>query len=86
MNLPSDASYRFERGVDPGMILRASERATQLIREIAGGEPAAEIATAGSVAGRSRECSAALSARCDQLVGVTIPIAQRSIEFWKASA
>ena len=27
LNLPSDASYRFERGVDPGMVLRASERA-----------------------------------------------------------
>ncbi len=35
LNLPSDASYRFERGVDPGMILRASQRATELIREIA---------------------------------------------------
>ena len=35
LNLPSDASYRFERGVDPAMVLRASERATQLIREIA---------------------------------------------------
>src|SRR5437016_9239554 len=34
LNLPSDASYRFERGVDPGMILRASQRATELIREI----------------------------------------------------
>src|SRR5438067_10427598 len=40
LNLPSDASYRFERGVDPGMILRASHRATDLIREIAGGNPA----------------------------------------------
>ncbi len=39
LNLPSDASYRFERGVDPGMVLRASERAAQLIREIAGGQP-----------------------------------------------
>src|SRR5437763_835227 len=34
LNLPSDASYRFERGVDPGMVLRASQRATELIREI----------------------------------------------------
>ena len=31
LNLPSDASYRFERGVDPEMVLRASARATQLI-------------------------------------------------------
>ncbi len=48
LSLPSDASYRFERGVDPEMILRASERVTQLIAEIAGGKPAAEISIAGS--------------------------------------
>src|SRR6266702_2176870 len=34
LSLPSDASYRFERGVDPEMVLRASQRATELIREI----------------------------------------------------
>src|SRR5437868_12667431 len=43
LNLSSDASYRFERGVDPDMILRASHRATELMREIAGGTPAKEI-------------------------------------------
>ena len=37
LNLQSDASYRFERGVDPDMILRASQRAAELMREIAGG-------------------------------------------------
>ena len=42
LNLPSDASYRFERGVDPEMILRASARAAELIREIAGGKPATQ--------------------------------------------
>src|SRR5262249_13053374 len=47
LNLPSDASYRFERGVDPGMILRASQRAAELMREIAGGTPAKEIQVAG---------------------------------------
>ena len=36
LNLPSDASYRFERGVDPAMTLRASERATQLIARTGG--------------------------------------------------
>ena len=29
LNLPSDASYRFERGVDPEMVLRASQRVTE---------------------------------------------------------
>jgi phenylalanyl-tRNA synthetase beta chain len=34
----SDASYRFERGVDPGLQRTALERATQLITQICGGE------------------------------------------------
>jgi phenylalanyl-tRNA synthetase beta chain len=37
LNLPSEASYRFERGVDPGGTLNAMERAVSLICEIAGG-------------------------------------------------
>lgn len=36
--LHTDASHRFERGVDPELQRRAIERATQLIVEIAGGE------------------------------------------------
>ncbi|MEO8402264.1 MAG: phenylalanine--tRNA ligase subunit beta [Gammaproteobacteria bacterium] len=36
--LGSDSSYRFERGVDPALQMRAIERATQLILVIAGGE------------------------------------------------
>src|ERR1700726_3450750 len=49
LNLPSDASYRFHRGVVPGLIFRASARATELIREIAGGTPAKEIQAAGKL-------------------------------------
>src|SRR5437764_5289357 len=49
LNLQSDASYRFERGVDPGMILRASQRAAELMGEIAGGTPAKEIHVAGKI-------------------------------------
>src|SRR5438874_2770232 len=49
LSLPSDASYRFERGVDPEMVLRASQRATELIREIAGGTPGKEINVAGKL-------------------------------------
>lgn len=39
-NINSDASYRFERGVDFNLPVMAIERATQLIVAIAGGEPA----------------------------------------------
>ncbi len=36
--LSTDSSYRFERGVDPGAILEASNRATMLIEEMAEGK------------------------------------------------
>ncbi|MGN8225087.1 phenylalanine--tRNA ligase subunit beta [Gracilimonas sp. BCB1] len=36
--LQTDASYRFERGIDPNLQAIAAERAAQLIAEVAGGE------------------------------------------------
>src|SRR5437763_231281 len=71
LNLPSDASYRFERGVDPGMVLRASQRATELIREIAGGIPAKEVAAAGRVPADPAAVSLTYE-KCDRVVGVSI--------------
>src|SRR5256714_182983 len=71
LNLPSDASYRFERGVDPGMVLRASQRATELIREIAGGAPAKEIATAGKIPVNPADVSLSYE-KCDRVVGIAI--------------
>lgn len=38
LNLNTEASYRFERGVDIENVIRASNRASQLICELAGGE------------------------------------------------
>jgi phenylalanyl-tRNA synthetase beta chain len=38
LNLHSDSSYRFERGLDPEGVAWASRRACQLILELAGGE------------------------------------------------
>jgi phenylalanyl-tRNA synthetase beta chain len=40
LNLATEASYRFERGVDPGGTINALNRAVELICEIAGGEAA----------------------------------------------
>ncbi len=37
LGLPSESSYRFERGVDPGLQARAAARAAQLMAELAGG-------------------------------------------------
>ena len=71
LNLPSDASYRFERGVDPEMVLRASQRATELIREIAGGTPATEINVAGKLPANPADVSLSYE-KCDRVVGISI--------------
>jgi phenylalanyl-tRNA synthetase beta chain len=71
LNLPSDASYRFERGVDTGMILQASQRASELIREIANGNPAKQIAVAGKLPPDPADVSLTYT-KCDQLLGVQI--------------
>ncbi|HWM26681.1 MAG TPA: phenylalanine--tRNA ligase subunit beta [Chthoniobacterales bacterium] len=72
LNLPSDASYRFERGVDPGMILRASQRATDLIRELAAGNASEEIATAGELPAPPADVSLRYE-RCNELIGAPVP-------------
>src|SRR5437660_7203204 len=71
LNLPSDASYRFERGVDPGMVLSASQRATELIREIADGTPAKEVGAAGKVPVNPADVSLSYE-KCDRVVGSRI--------------
>jgi phenylalanyl-tRNA synthetase beta chain len=71
LSLPSDASYRFERGVDPEMVLRASERAAELIREIAGGTPAKEIHVAGKLPPNLPDVSLSYE-KCDRVVGIAI--------------
>ena len=71
LNLPSDASYRFERGVDPDMVLRASQRATELIQEIAGGTPAKEINIAGKPPANPADVSLRYE-KCDRVIGIAI--------------
>src|SRR5436309_11489936 len=71
LSLPSDASYRFERGVDPAMVLRASARPTQLIHEIAGGTPADTTIIAGTLPAPPTGFLLRY-ARCNELIGVTV--------------
>jgi phenylalanyl-tRNA synthetase beta chain len=71
LNLPSDASYRFERGVDPDMILRASQRAAELMHDIAGGSPAEEIHVAGEIPADSADVSLSYE-KCSRVIGVAI--------------
>ena len=42
LGIPSEASYRFERGVDPDLADKALERAVALMVEYAGAEPEAD--------------------------------------------
>src|SRR5437867_13144624 len=71
LNLPTDASYRFERGVDPEMVLRASQRASELIREIAGGSPATETHVAGQLPTNPADVSLSYE-KCDRVLGMSI--------------
>jgi phenylalanyl-tRNA synthetase beta chain len=71
LSLPSDASYRFERGVDPEMVVRASQRATELIHEIAGGAPAREIHVAGKLPPNPADVSLTYE-KCDRVIGIAI--------------
>ena len=52
LSLFSDASYRFERGIDPQQLDWASRRACQLILELAGGELLADRGRRGCSAAR----------------------------------
>jgi phenylalanyl-tRNA synthetase beta chain len=71
LSLPSDSSYRFERGVDPAMILPASRRATDLIRELAAGKPLPEVAAAGTPPLAQWDVRLRYK-RCNQLIGTLI--------------
>ncbi len=71
LSLPSDASYRFERGVDPGMILRASARAVQLLGDIAGATAVGETIVAGTLPAPPVGFELRY-ARCDALLGVPV--------------
>ena len=42
-NLSTDASFRFERSVDPNLVIYALKRAALLIQEVAGGSIASQI-------------------------------------------
>ncbi|MDB6172406.1 MAG: phenylalanyl-tRNA synthetase, beta subunit [Chthoniobacteraceae bacterium] len=71
LSLSSDSSYRFERGVDPGGVLVASQRATELIRQLAGGE-AGPIETGAPVAVLETPPIGLRQERITRLLGVEV--------------
>ncbi len=75
LGLSSDSSYRFERGVDPEGVLRASARAIGLILEVAGGtaEPATSVAGNAPTFGQTVPFSLD---RCNAILGSSVSQAQ----------
>ena len=71
LSLQSDASYRFERGVDTDMILLASHRAAELVSEIADGTPAKESHVAGEIPAHPADVSLCYE-KCSRVIGVAI--------------
>lgn len=69
--LQTDASQRFERGVDPAGIERAMERATALLLEVAGGEPG-PVRITRLEEGRIRSPIKLRRARVARLLGITV--------------
>jgi phenylalanyl-tRNA synthetase beta chain len=71
LDLHSDSSHRFERGVDPQGILEASARAAAMIAELAGGEAGQEVLVAGALP--ADVAPIALShTRCRALLGLSV--------------
>jgi len=73
LNLHSDSSYRFERGVDPRGLDWASRRCAELILEIAGGE----LLTGSVVAGAGRQPNTKpielRFAQISRILGIDVP-------------
>ena len=71
LGLASESSYRFERGIDQGMIFASSIRAQELVREIAGGKTAGEMSDAGSGIEKEKEITLFLD-EVPRILGIEI--------------
>ncbi|MDH4259286.1 MAG: phenylalanine--tRNA ligase subunit beta [Gammaproteobacteria bacterium] len=69
----TDASQRFERGVDPRQQERALERATRLLVEIAGGQPGPSVLTQVEAQQPKRPSVTLRPERVASLLGVHVP-------------
>jgi phenylalanyl-tRNA synthetase beta chain len=80
LGIESDARTRFERGVDPAIVLPGTEYATRLILELCGGEASAPI-----VAGAVPEPPGAFTFRINQLkrlagIALEVPVITGQLE------
>jgi len=75
LDMTTDASYRFERGVDPDGMQRAVRRAVELIVAVAGGRPESQVAVAD--AGAIRPAAVALrAARATRVLGEPVGVSE----------
>ncbi|QIT56112.1 phenylalanine--tRNA ligase subunit beta [Aquisalimonas sp. 2447] len=74
--LHTDSSHRFERGVDPAGQVRAVERATSLLTDIAGGRPGPVVDEQVSSEVPTERTVTLRSGRVRELLGVDIPAAE----------
>jgi phenylalanyl-tRNA synthetase beta chain len=72
--LQTEASYRFERGVDRGGVVRAADRAARLIAEVAGGEVATGTVEARGAAPAVSEKIRFEVARANRLLGTDVSV------------
>jgi phenylalanyl-tRNA synthetase beta chain len=70
LGIESDARTRFERGVDPAMVLPGAEHATRLILELCGGEPS-QLIVAGAVPGARQPLTFRLQ-QLERLAGIAL--------------
>lgn len=71
LKLASDSSFRFERGVDPLGVERASRRAAQLIVELAGGQLADGVIRVGQPDPEPEQVAMRIR-RCQSLLGIDL--------------
>ncbi|MBK5970330.1 MULTISPECIES: phenylalanine--tRNA ligase subunit beta [Thiorhodovibrio] len=74
--LHTDASHRFERGVDPELQVRAIERATALLIEIAGGTPGPVVAARAEAELPTRPSVSLRRERIPRLLGISLADAE----------
>jgi phenylalanyl-tRNA synthetase beta chain len=71
--LTTDASYRYERGVDPALQQRAIERATELLIQIVGGKVTPITSVVNAKLLPNPQPILLRQARIEKLLGMTIP-------------
>lgn len=71
LQLITESSRRFERGTDPNMMLKALDRVSALIQELAGGEVAPDAVSAGMETFPKRQVAGRFG-RINQLLGTNL--------------